>query len=225
MTTYAGRWADYVKNGRLHAYGTSEGVKKSWLKRHHGMLHTKEFSVWFPRSRPKHVGQLLNGIPLRPAPAGFWARWKDIPEPPPPKAEGMTYFNKQGDEFGMKISSGCVITEPDGRVWLVRPSHGFGGYDHTFPKGTLEAKDGLTLQQNALKEVFEEAGLQVELTGVLGDFRGTTSITRYYTAKRVGGAPWAAHWETERVVLAPMKTAQRILNMPRDKEILKRIKP
>ena len=34
MTTYAGRWIDYVRNGgHLHAYGTSSGVKKAWLKR------------------------------------------------------------------------------------------------------------------------------------------------------------------------------------------------
>lgn len=221
MTTYAGRWADYVKNGRLQAFGTSEGVKKSWLKRHHGMLHSTKFSMWWTR-RPAHVGQVLNNVPLTPATAGFWMGHKDIPEPPLPKTEGQTYFNKQGDVFPVKQSSGAVITEPDGRVWLVKPSHGFGGYDHTFPKGTLEP--GLTLQQNAMKEVFEEAGLQIEITGVLGDFKGTTSMTRYYTAKRVGGAPWTAHWETERVVLAPMKTARRILNMRRDQEILNRVK-
>ncbi len=34
MTQYLGSWKDYVRNGgRLHAYGTAAGVRKSWAKR------------------------------------------------------------------------------------------------------------------------------------------------------------------------------------------------
>ena len=55
-------------------------------------------------------------------------------------------------------ASGAVVIEPDGRVWVVSPSNGFGGYAHTFPKGKLDPKEGLSLRANALKEIFEESG-------------------------------------------------------------------
>ena len=56
---------------------------------------------------------------------------------------------------GLAPASGAVVIEPDGRIWVVSPSNGFGGYLHTFPKGKLDQKKGLSLRANALKEVFE----------------------------------------------------------------------
>ena len=215
--SYLGKWSDFVRNGgRIHAYGTSEGVKKSWLKRHRKMLHSTQLSVWFTRNHPKHAGQLLNGIPLKSASPGFWVGKKDIPEPPLPALN--SFLRPDGRLMPLKQSSGVIIMEKDNRIWLVKPANNFGGYEATFPKGQVE--DGLTLQQNAMKEAFEESGLQVEITGYLGDFEGTTSSTRYYMARRVGGAPWAAHWESEKVMLAPIASARRLLNMPRDLKVL-----
>ena len=105
---------------------------------------------------------------------------------------------------GLAPASGAVVIEPDGRVWVVSPSNGFGGYIHTFPKGKLDPKEGLSLRANALKEVFEESGLQVELTGFLCDSIRSTSVTRYYLAMRVGGHPAAMAWESQAVHLVPM---------------------
>jgi 8-oxo-dGTP pyrophosphatase MutT (NUDIX family) len=50
-------------------------------------------------------------------------------------------------------------------------------------------EQGLSLQQTAQKEVAEEAGLKVHIIGHLGDYHRSTSNTRYYVGKRVGGHP------------------------------------
>ncbi len=117
------------------------------------------------------------------------------------------------------VSSGAVIVEPDGRLWLVEPKNNFGGYQNTFPKGTHEA--GLTLQQNAHKEVHEETGLHIKIKSVLGDFKGDLSTTRYYMAERVGGDPRAHRPdETSAVKLVTKEDARKILNRKRDQKVL-----
>ena len=122
---------------------------------------------------------------------------------------------------GKSIGSGVVIQEPDGRIWLTKPTNEFGGYKSTFPKGTLE--DGLSLQAGAIKEAYEETGLQVEITGVLGDFERSTSVARYYFARRIGGTPKDMGWESQAMVLAPPKALNTHLNMPVDRGIAERI--
>ena len=121
--------------------------------------------------------------------------------------------------LGKKPASGVIIREPDGRVWVVAPANQFGGYEHTFPKGKISP--GLSPQANAIKEAFQETGLKVKITGLIGDFEGDTSITRYYWAERTGGSPEDAHWETEAVKLVPAARLFDYLNMPRDQELAK----
>jgi len=117
-------------------------------------------------------------------------------------------------------ASGVVVMEPDGRVWVVAPKGGYGGYDNTFPKGTLE-DDGLTMQQSAHREVFEESGLRVRLKGVVGDFAGDTSVTRYYLGERIGGSPYHHDGkETAAVKLATPEQLRVMLNKRRDRKIL-----
>src|SRR4051794_29274147 len=91
------------------------------------------------------------------------------------------------DAQGKKVSTGIVLFEPDGRFWIYEPRNHYGGYEHTFPKGRVEP--GLSYQQNAHKEVFEETGLLGKITGVVGDFAGDTTVTRYYVGIRAGGEP------------------------------------
>jgi ADP-ribose pyrophosphatase YjhB (NUDIX family) len=107
------------------------------------------------------------------------------------------------DPQGKHLSAGVVIEEEDGRVWTISPSNGFGGYTNTFPKGTLE--DGINPQASAIKEAFEESGLQVKIIGYLADVERSTSVTRYYRAKRVGGDPTDMGWESQAVNLVPRK--------------------
>ena len=119
---------------------------------------------------------------------------------------------------GKSAASGVVIREGDGRVWVVSPSNAFGGYVNTFPKGRLDA--GLSLRANALKEAYEETGLHVALTGFLCDSKRSTSVTRYYTAKRMGGQPAKMGWETQAVHLVPKGQLAALVSHHNDKVIL-----
>ena len=69
------------------------------------------------------------------------------------------------------------------------------------------------MQANAIKEAFEESGLQVEIVGHIGDFERTTSVARMYRARRVGGDPTASGWESQAVSLVPKEKLHEILNM------------
>lgn len=124
----------------------------------------------------------LNGIDFGPAPPKFWEGVKDadVNEPPP---------LRRVDRVSV------LIREPDGRIWIVEPTNHYGNRKHTLPGGGVEA--GLTNQQNAMKEVWEETGLQVKITGFAGDFEdsNTAKNGRLYIGERVGGAPWDAKVE------------------------------
>lgn len=149
--------------------------------------------------------------------------WKQAPK----TKQGWNYvegINYTLDEKPMDIpkglhpAAGVIVEEDDGRVWLVTPTNAFGGYQNTFPKGTCEA--GLSIQANAIKEAWEESGLKVEITGVLGDFQRTTSVARFYTAKRTGGNPVDMGWESQAVRLVPKEKLLDLLNMSSDKKIV-----
>lgn len=157
--------------------------------------------------------EVLNGIPFTPwmdAPTtpSAWARVPgqgEFEEPPPPVSP-------------LHLTAGAVIIEPDGRVWCVSPSNAFGGYATTFPKGHPDKEHGL--RATAIKEAFEETGLQVALTGWLVDVPRTTSIARYYLARRVGGDPAAMGWESQAVHLVPAELLPGHLTHPKDQPIL-----
>lgn len=162
-----------------------------------------------------HRPYALHGVLIAPwqdhprSPAG----WNQVPgqypgldEPPLP------------DPKGKHLSAGVVVVEDDGRVWTISPSNGFGGYTNTFPKGTLE--DGINPQASAIKEAFEESGLQVEITGYLADVERSTSVTRYYRARRVGGDPCDMGWESQAVHLVPPAELANHLKNKYDKPLV-----
>lgn len=117
-----------------------------------------------------------------------------------------------------ELASGVIVKEADGRIWMVEPSGNFGGRGITFPKGRLE--NGLSPAQNAAKEVYEETGLKIEVNGFVGDYERSTTYTRYYFGKRVGGDPAFAHWETGKVKLLTPDEARIHLQGKVDHEIL-----
>lgn len=119
---------------------------------------------------------------------------------------------------GKKASAGVVAVEPDGRVWLVHPTGGFGGYLATWPKGRVDG--GMSLQATAAREAWEESGLKVRITGLLGDFDRTTTRTRYYLAERTGGTPALMGWESQACTLAPLEALADLLNGASDKPVL-----
>jgi len=161
----------------------------------------------------------LNGVPFAP--------WTDAPT----TDDGWTQVDGLNPDLaespmkvtpGLKASAGVVVVEPDGRVWLVHPTNGFGGYRATWPKGRVEG--GLSMQATACRECFEESGLKVRITGLLGDFDRTTTRTRYYLAQRTGGSPSDAGWESQACSLCPLEALPDLLNGAADKPVLAALK-
>ena len=158
----------------------------------------------------------LNGIPF--------ATWQDAPTKANEWDELANQMTFREPTFnvspGKKPASGVVVLEADGRVWVVSPTNQFGGYKNTFAKGKLEAGHNLSLKGNALKEAFEEAGLQVELTGFLCDSKRDTSTTRYYLARRLGGNPAEMGWESQAVHLVPRALLPKLASHQNDKGVI-----
>jgi ADP-ribose pyrophosphatase YjhB (NUDIX family) len=156
----------------------------------------------------------LNGIPFAP-----WT---------PPEEDQWDYVDGQMDDLvepelhcpkGKEPASGLVIVETDGRVWLVSPTNKFGGYKNTFPKGKVEPE--LSFQANAIKEAWEEGGIKASIVGLLGDVERTTSVTRYYLARRVAGNPAAdVTWESQAVHLCPISKLTEFLDAKVDHSVV-----
>lgn len=176
---------------------------------------------------PLAVATVTPGAPMPPALNGIpFASWQ------PPADHAAWTGAAESDDFeepdfkpppGKKPASGSVILEPDGRVWLVAPSNGFGGYQATFPKGRVE--HGLNRRATAIKEAFEESGLHVRLTGFLIDSDRTTTYTRYYRAERLGGNPADMGWESQAVHLVPRSQLDDVLNSSQDRHIINALPP
>ncbi len=119
---------------------------------------------------------------------------------------------------GLAPAAGAVVVEPQGRVWLVHPTNGFGGYQATFPKGRVDRSTSLHV--TAVGEVYEETGLQVAPFAFLADSRRSTTYTRYYLAKRIGGSPAAMGWESQAVSLVPLQQLKAFLNRAVDQALV-----
>ncbi|MGZ8340439.1 MAG: NUDIX hydrolase [Telluria sp.] len=155
----------------------------------------------------------LNGIALAPWPGAAdpcgWtalAGTSDHAEPPfrlPP---------------GMAAAAGAVIVEDDGRVWVVAPSNQFGGYAATFPKGRVDP--GTSLRCAAVREAFEESGLQVAIGAFLVDVQRSQTFTRYYLARRIGGHPAYMGWETQAVHLVPIAQLAQVASHKNDAAVI-----
>ena len=153
--------------------------------------------------------KILNGVPFAP--------WADHPETEEEwdAVDGQDHmlYEPPFETLG-KPAAGVVIEEDDGRVWVIHPTNQFGSYRSTFPKGRLE--EGINLQASAIKEAFEESGLKVEITGFLGDVERSVTTCRYFSARRVGGTPSDAGWESQSVSLVPRSKLYEVLNSPND---------
>jgi 8-oxo-dGTP pyrophosphatase MutT (NUDIX family) len=161
----------------------------------------------------------INGMPFL-----SWAKapttdlqWKSVPGQMLDLVEPAFHVGA-----GKHPAAGVVIEEADGRVWIVHPTNGYGGYSATFPKGRADAL-GSHLQAVAIREVHEEAGLQVEITGYLMDVERTTSVCRYYRARRVGGSPADCGWESQAVSLVPKAKLYDVLSNEVDHPLAKLI--
>lgn len=155
----------------------------------------------------------LHGVAFKP--------WADHPR----TAEGWDFVEGLNEELvepplpasTKKPAAGVVVVEHDGRVWVVHPTNQFAGYASTFPKGRQDP--GLSLQATALREAWEESGLQVRITGYLGDFERSMTITRLYVAERIGGSPAEMSWESQACSLAPVSRLGELLNNANDQPV------
>jgi 8-oxo-dGTP diphosphatase len=86
------------------------------------------------------------------------------------------------------ILSACVIIERDGKILLIKRADGLG---YTIPGGIVRYKE--TVEQCALREVQEETGYKVGLTGFIGVYSSLKRDPRFravalaYTARIVEG--------------------------------------
>lgn len=158
----------------------------------------------------------INGVPFAPwadAPTTLIG-WKNVPGQMGDLVEPLLQVGP-----GKHTAAGVVVEEADGRVWIVHPTNGYGGYSATFPKGRANALAS-HLQAVAIREAHEEAGLQVRITGFLADSQRTTTTTRYYLARRVGGNPADMDWESQAVSLVPRAALASFLTNSTDTPLL-----
>jgi 8-oxo-dGTP pyrophosphatase MutT (NUDIX family) len=78
----------------------------------------------------------------------------------------------------------------------------------------------VSLEQNALKELYEEMGLEARIVDVLGDYVGDTGTTRFFIGEKTGGEATAFGPETDDVRLVTYEEARELLNRARDKKVL-----
>ena len=154
----------------------------------------------------------LHGVPFTTSSLALQA-----PEGTKKPSDSAAFKEPLFDTMGRASAAGAVVVESDGRVWLVAPTNAFGGTKVTFPKGKTQ---GRGLRPTAVKEVLEEAGLEVELFSHLVDNTRSTSRTRYYLARRRGGNPADMDWETQAVLLAPLAELKGLLNNSADQLVL-----
>lgn len=74
------------------------------------------------------------------------------------------------DKKNEGVCGGGVVMNDEGKILLVKPRNGHGGYDWTFPKGYPAQIDEGHLTQTAVREVREETGYRVFAKKFIGRF-------------------------------------------------------
>jgi ADP-ribose pyrophosphatase YjhB (NUDIX family) len=114
--------------------------------------------------------------------------------------------------------AGAIVVEPDGRIWVIEPTNHYWGTVASFPKGTLDDKTCPRL--TALREVFEETGLVVQLGEHLADVQREDAVVRLYRARRVSGRPVDMGWECQSVRLVPPGQVAALMAAPKEGSML-----
>ena len=105
-----------------------------------------------------------------------------------------------------------------GRVAIVLEHKRSGVRRWTLPKGRLE--DGETVEEAALREVHEEAGVRARITGYVGVHRGKRRFVHYFDMEVVRIESHRDERVAEVRFVAPAR-ARRLVESPRDRRILR----
>lgn len=110
----------------------------------------------------------------------------------------------------MKPSYGGVVIDGEGRILIREVAGRYGGAVWTFPKGGPEP--GESPRETALRETFEETGWSTVIEAdIPGEFRGTTTTSRYFLMRPVKRICDAAH-ETTKIQWVTPEEAPRYLS-------------
>lgn len=124
-------------------------------------------------------------------------------------------------ELGISLAAGGVVIR-EGRVLLVhRPRYD----DWSLPKGKRES--GETLLETACREVWEETGHRVEVTGYVGAVsypdRGGPKVVLYWQMRAVQSDELTDTSEVDCVEWVPIGEAADRLTYWNEKDLLRRI--
>lgn len=195
-----GEWHEEVV---VHHPSTSSPYD-AWLDRH----QVATLSMTHPGPTPA----VLLGVPFKREVIANQA-WRTWAFPP----QNATWHEPPLPSTPKRWTSGLVVIESDARIWLVHPTNRFGDIEATFPKGRLEPD--LSLVVNAIKETWEESGLVAHPVAWLADIERERVYTRYYVARRIGGDPLYAGWESQAVSLVPACQLPAYVNRPNDRKL------
>ena len=171
-----------------------------------------------PTPEADYFKDVTTFTPGSPAPKGFTpytppSDWSTLPKDAPKQK----FFEMPKN--GLPAGSGALIESMDGKgYWVVSPTNKFGGYENTLPKGKMDK--GLSMQQNAMKEVFEETGLKVKIIDHIDDLMSPYSKTRYYIAKHEAGVPGGMGWESQAVHWVPKDKIVSFLKNPDESKMV-----
>jgi 8-oxo-dGTP pyrophosphatase MutT (NUDIX family) len=134
---------------------------------------------------------------------------------------------KEPVEQREKVAAGGVVLDRKGRVLLV---HRRRYDDWSFPKGGVD--EGESLEQAALREVKEEAGVECEVIRQLSTSRysfttrkGETKlkVVYYFLMKITGGQAFADGLETDEAIWCSVEEAANRLSYQGDQDILREV--
>jgi 8-oxo-(d)GTP phosphatase len=134
---------------------------------------------------------------------------------------------KEAVEAKEKVAAGGIVMDSEGRVLVVHRAH----YDDwSFPKGGVDK--GETIEQAALREVREEAGLECRIIRRLSDthYLYTThkgakrpKVVHYFLMEITGGQLFTDGTETDEAIWCSPAEAENRLSYQMDKDLLREI--
>lgn len=107
------------------------------------------------------------------------------------------------------VSVAALVTNENGEILLVKSP--WRGWE--YPGGLIEP--GETFEEALHREVFEEAGVKIEITGFVGICKnvGKNIVNIDFTAKYIGGELTTSEESTE-VIWATPEKAMQIITFP-----------